>query len=72
MHVLEGLRASRDRDSWVVVATAHPAKFEGIVEPLIGEQIPIPPSLAELLARPTYADPLANDYAALRAVLASD
>jgi len=29
----------------------------------------VPPSLAALLARPAHADPLANEYAALRAVL---
>ncbi|HEY8009534.1 MAG TPA: threonine synthase [Rudaea sp.] len=72
VHVLEGLRAGGDRDSWAVVATAHPAKFEGIVEPLIGRPVLVPPSLAELLARPAHVDPLANDYAVLRAILASD
>ena len=39
-------------DDWVVVATAHPAKFETIVEPLIGRTIEVPARLAELLARP--------------------
>lgn len=71
VHVLEGLRASGDRDPWAVVSTAHPAKFEGIVEPLIGAQVPVPPSLAELLARPAHADPLENDYPALRGALLS-
>jgi threonine synthase len=69
VRVLETLRADGDKAPWAVVATAHPAKFEGIVEPLIGRSIPVPPSLAELLARPAHADPLANDYAALHAVL---
>jgi threonine synthase len=39
----------------MVVATAHPAKFETIVEPTIGESVPIPPQLAELLHRPGSA-----------------
>jgi len=39
--------------SWIVSATAHPAKFEGIVEPVIGKAVPIPPALAALLQRPT-------------------
>jgi threonine synthase len=34
---------------WVVVATAHPAKFESIVEPLVGREVEAPPALAELL-----------------------
>jgi threonine synthase len=34
---------------WVVVATAHPAKFESIVEPLVGREVETPPALAALL-----------------------
>jgi threonine synthase len=38
---------------WIVSATAHPAKFEGVVEPLIGHEIGVPASLRLLLERPT-------------------
>ena len=34
---------------WIVSATAHPAKFETIVEPVIGRAVPVPPALADLL-----------------------
>jgi threonine synthase len=44
---------------WIVSATAHPAKFETIVEPIIGRAVPVPPSLAKLLGRPTASTPLA-------------
>jgi threonine synthase len=44
-----------DRNDWILVATAHPAKFETIVEPLIGQTVPVPPELAELLSRPAHA-----------------
>lgn len=37
--------------SWILVATAHAAKFETIVEPLIGKPVDVPPSLAALLGR---------------------
>ena len=37
----------------MLVATAHPAKFESIVEPLIGRQVEIPQALADLLDRPS-------------------
>jgi threonine synthase len=37
---------------WIVSATAHPAKFETIVEPIIGRAVAVPPALAELLERP--------------------
>lgn len=41
-----------DGGPWVVAATAHPAKFESIVEPLVGHVIELPPALAEILERP--------------------
>ncbi len=42
-----------DGHDWILVATAHPAKFETVVEPLIGEKIPLPAELADILSRPT-------------------
>lgn len=69
VHLLGRLRAQGVPGDWAVAATAHPAKFDGIVEPLIGAPVAVPPSLAALLARPAHADPLANDYAALREIL---
>jgi threonine synthase len=45
----------RDRiasEDWILVSTAHPAKFESVVEPLVGREVEIPPALAELLDRP--------------------
>ena len=46
----EELRTAND---WILVATAHPAKFETIVEPLIGEAVPLPEELADILSRPS-------------------
>jgi threonine synthase len=43
----------RDRP-WVVVATAHPAKFNEIVEPIIGKPVTIPQSLDRLLSLPQH------------------
>jgi threonine synthase len=54
---------------WVLVSTAHAAKFAEIVEPLIGRRIPVPETLAALLARPTQATEIAPDLAALSAAL---
>ncbi|HVY64854.1 MAG TPA: threonine synthase [Gammaproteobacteria bacterium] len=50
--------ARRVGHPWIVSATAHPAKFESIVEPVIGRAVPVPPALAELLQRPTASTPL--------------
>ncbi len=40
----------------IVVATAHPAKFETVVEPLIGQAVPVPPVLAALLDAPSRCE----------------
>lgn len=45
--------ARRAGHAWIVDATAHPAKFDTIVEPVIGASVPVPPALAQLLERPT-------------------
>ena len=71
VNVLEHLRAEGESGHWAVAATAHPAKFESVVEPLIGRPVEIPPALARLLSRPARAEPLAPDYDALRDRLAS-
>jgi threonine synthase len=44
--------AARAGGRWVLVATAHPAKFREIIEPLIGRPVPLPDSLARLFERP--------------------
>ncbi|TPG47687.1 threonine synthase [Rhodanobacter glycinis] len=66
MHLLDRLRADGDDAPWAVVATAHPAKFESVVEPLVGHPVEVPPALAAMLARGTSAEPLAASDAALR------
>lgn len=69
LHALERLRAAGDTRDWAVVATAHPAKFEGIVEPLVGRGIAPPDALADCLRRPAHAEPMPPDAAALRTLL---
>jgi threonine synthase len=68
--VLERLRARGDTRDFAIVATAHPAKFDAIVEPLIGARVAVPPSLATILAQTSRAEPLEADYATFRARLA--
>lgn len=50
---------------WIVVSTAHPAKFETIVEPLIGERVPLPGELADILSRPSRSVKIDATLAAL-------
>ena len=71
MHRLDRLRDEGDSSPWAVIATAHPAKFESVVEPLIGWSLPVPPALATMLARPACAEPLSANDTALRTWLSS-
>ncbi len=64
--VLEDLRADGATGHWAVAATAHPAKFESVVEPLLGTSVEVPPALQALLDRPATAIPMPVDYLALR------
>ena len=65
MHRLDLLRDRGDSRPWAVVATAHPAKFESVVEPLVGRPVAVPTALAKMLRRGASADPLAADDQAL-------
>ena len=67
--VLEQLRAQGESGHWAIVATAHPAKFETIVEPLVAHRVPVPPALQAMLERPSHSQPLAADEAAFKAYL---
>lgn len=69
VEVLRRLREKGAGGTWIVAATAHPAKFETIVEPLIGEAVPVPPALKALLERPAHAEPMEATDAALRRAL---
>lgn len=49
----------------IVVATAHPAKFETVVEPLIGSALSVPPALQVLLDAPSVYETIAPELSAL-------
>lgn len=70
-HVYRALDATRRTDSdWILVATAHAAKFEQIVEPLIERSVPVPPALAAILSRPGRAVSIESGLRSLAAALA--
>ncbi len=67
---LQGTPSAGDRRApGVFLATAHPAKFREVVEPAIGEVIPLPPVLAEAITRPRHSERLPVDYVALKSLL---
>jgi threonine synthase len=59
----------RRAQRWVLVATAHPAKFDDVVEPLVGEPVPVPGPLAALLALPSRQVQVGPRLEELRKVL---
>lgn len=61
VRAFERMRHAGDTRSWTLVATAHPAKFDTVVEPLIGRIVTVPPALGSMLARTAEAEPLASD-----------
>jgi len=67
--VYERVVAGKRRGRWIIVSTAHPAKFSEIVEPLIGRPVPVPETLAKLFARPTQVTEIQPDLPSLRAAL---
>jgi threonine synthase len=50
----------------IIVATAHPAKFETIVEPLIGKTVAIPENLRVLLSKPSVFKEINPDLQSLQ------
>lgn len=69
VNALERMRSDGAEGDWAAVATAHPAKFDSVVEPLISTRVPVPTALAELLNRPARAEKISVDYGTLRARL---
>jgi threonine synthase len=54
---------------WVLVATAHPAKFNEVVEPVTGKPVEVPQSLERLLRLPQHFTDLPPTLQAVAAAL---
>lgn len=63
--VHQRVRDGGARGPLLMVATAHPAKFNEVVEPLVGHEVAAPPALAALLERPSHSESLAASAEAL-------
>ena len=55
------LEAVPDATTCVACARKHPAKFDTIVEPLIGHPVEVPDALKAMLEREASAEPMAAD-----------
>lgn len=58
-----------DAHDWILVGTAHPAKFPEVVEPLVGHAVDVPAPLAEVMARSTPAPQIDPSLDALARVV---
>jgi threonine synthase len=65
VHVRESLPSPH----WIIVATAHPAKFESVVKPLIREPLEVPPSLTNLLDKTSHVAEIEPKFEALAEAL---
>jgi threonine synthase len=61
----------QSRDVGILLATAHPAKFSEVVEPVIGRQVSLPKPLADALARPKQVLHLEPSLSAVAGALES-
>jgi threonine synthase len=59
----------RREHPWILVATAHPAKFNDIVEPIIGKPVTVPAALERLLRLPRHTIDLPPTLSAVAAAL---
>lgn len=56
----------REGEQGIFLATAHPAKFRESLEPTLGQEIPLPRVLSDLLEKPLLCESLPADAAALK------
>ena len=62
IEMLEQERRLGSREDFCVVATAHPAKFNDVVEPLVGHEVEPPPALRVMLERSSLSEPMDARY----------
>ncbi|MFN7913830.1 MAG: threonine synthase [Vicinamibacterales bacterium] len=55
----------------IFLATAHPAKFSEVVEPVLGRPLDLPPALAEVVARPRHVLKINATFEAVRRTLSA-
>lgn len=68
---LERYLQAHPGEKGILLETAHPVKFYDVVEPLIGEQVPLPNAVQEIMKLPKKATLMASNYAALKEFLFS-
>jgi len=57
------------KNPYIIVSTAHPAKFNEVLEPLIECQIPLPKSLKEMIEKPSSFETIPPEVQVLKKIL---
>ncbi|MDR3714800.1 MAG: threonine synthase [Puia sp.] len=63
---LQDYLSSHPGDRGIFLETAHPVKFYDVVEPIIGEKVPMPPIVQNLLGRKKQSEKISPDFGLLR------
>ena len=66
---LKNFQQKHPQQKGFILETAHPVKFYDVVEPVIGEQIPIPKSVQELLSKDKLSISMEADFEDLKEFL---
>lgn len=66
VEVLERERRGGSKEAFCVVATAHPSKFEDVVEALVRHSVAPPKALRAMLERKAQSEVLSPDYESLK------
>ena len=64
---LEG--SENKKHQWLIVSTAHPAKFENIVEPIVQKTIDIPKNLISILEKDSSYEKIEPKFSSLKQFL---
>ncbi len=66
---LEKYLQNHQSETGILLETAHPVKFYDVVEPVIGQTVPLPSTVAEQVKKEKKALWMENDYEALKEFL---
>ncbi|MBU6157860.1 MAG: threonine synthase [Bacteroidetes bacterium] len=63
---LENYLTNHPGKKGIFLETAHPVKFYDVIEPVIGEKVPVPPAIQKIMDQPGTAEKREADYLTLR------
>ena len=68
-HFKSLMESENKKNQWIIVSTAHPAKFENIVEPIVQKTIDIPKNLISILEKESLYKKIEPKFSSLKQFL---